>query len=106
VLGANTARQIVEKGLLDEIVIHLAPTLLGDGVRLFENPGGDSVELEPIEVVQSGRLTDLRFNVVTLAPALDPALGDFQGGGRTPTVLAAVRRRGRAFVSVPPRRSP
>lgn len=31
---------------------------------LVREPGGDSVELEPIEVVQSGRLTDLRFNVV------------------------------------------
>lgn len=63
-LGANIAKQCVEKGLLDEIVISLVPSLIGDGVRLFENPGGESVELEPIEVVHSGRSTDLRFSVV------------------------------------------
>jgi riboflavin biosynthesis pyrimidine reductase len=30
----------VREGLLDEIVIHLAPVLLGDGTRLFTAPGG------------------------------------------------------------------
>jgi dihydrofolate reductase len=32
ILGANLAKQCLEHGLLDEIVIHLAPVLLGDGV--------------------------------------------------------------------------
>src|SRR5919197_5955250 len=36
VLGANIARQCLENELLDEIIIHVAPVLLGGGVRLFE----------------------------------------------------------------------
>src|SRR3954471_1269660 len=36
VLGANIARQCLERGLLDEIIIHVAPVLIGGGVRLFE----------------------------------------------------------------------
>ena len=39
ILGANIARQCLENGLLDEIIVHVAPVLLGDGVRLFERAG-------------------------------------------------------------------
>jgi dihydrofolate reductase len=63
ILGADLAKQCLERGLLDEIVIHLAPVLLGDGVRLFAVPGGQPVRLEPIHVGQTGPLTDLRFRV-------------------------------------------
>jgi dihydrofolate reductase len=48
VLGADIARQCLEAGLLDEILIFIAPVLLGDGVRIFEHPGGTNVRLEPI----------------------------------------------------------
>src|SRR4029453_7943262 len=50
ILGANLAKQCLERGLLDEIIIHLAPVLLGDGVRLFAVPGGQRVPLEPTDV--------------------------------------------------------
>jgi dihydrofolate reductase len=30
-------QQALAAGLLDELRLHLVPTLLGDGVRLFEN---------------------------------------------------------------------
>ena len=63
ILGANLAKQCLERGLLDEIIIHLAPILLGDGVRLFDVPGGLRVRLEPTHVAGTGRLTDLRFRV-------------------------------------------
>jgi dihydrofolate reductase len=63
ILGANLARQCLEHGLLDEIIIHLAPVLLGDGVRLFAVPGGQRVRLEPVQVARTGKLTDLRFGV-------------------------------------------
>jgi dihydrofolate reductase len=63
ILGANLAKQCLEHGLLDEIIIHLAPVLLGDGVRLFDVPGGQRVRLEPIHVSRTGPLTDLRFRV-------------------------------------------
>jgi dihydrofolate reductase len=63
ILGANLAKQCLDRGLLDEIIIHLAPVLLGDGVRLFDVPGGLRVRLEPTHVARSGQLTDLRFRV-------------------------------------------
>lgn len=49
VLGANVARQCIELGELDEILLHLTPVLLGDGVRLFDRPGGPPVRLEVLE---------------------------------------------------------
>ena len=64
VLGASIARQCIDDGLLDEIVVHLAPVLLGDGVRLFGGPRAPRVDLEPISVGQSGQVADLRFRVV------------------------------------------
>jgi dihydrofolate reductase len=63
ILGANLAKQCLQYGLLDEIIVHLAPVLLGDGVRLFDAPGGQLVRLAPIEVRRTGPLTDLRFRV-------------------------------------------
>jgi dihydrofolate reductase len=63
ILGANLAEQCLGRGLLDEIVIHLAPVLLGDGLRLFTVAGGRQVPLEPTQVNRTGQLTDLRFRV-------------------------------------------
>jgi dihydrofolate reductase len=63
VLGGTVAEQYVGAGLLDEILIHVAPVLLGEGIRLFER-SGPAVDLEPISVSRSGRITKLRFSVV------------------------------------------
>jgi dihydrofolate reductase len=63
VLGANIARQCLETGLLDEIIVHVAPILLGDGVRLFERVGGEPVTLGPISSVDEGGTTVLRYAV-------------------------------------------
>jgi dihydrofolate reductase len=46
VLGADIARQCLEAGLLDEILAMPVPVLLGDGVRMFDHPGGKTVALE------------------------------------------------------------
>jgi dihydrofolate reductase len=61
--GANLAAQCLRAGLLDEIVIHLVPILLGDGVRLVEASGLGPVPLERELVATSGQITDLRFAV-------------------------------------------
>jgi riboflavin biosynthesis pyrimidine reductase len=47
--------------LLDEIVVHVAPVLLGRGVRLF---GDERVELERVSGGAAEGLTDLRFRVL------------------------------------------
>ncbi|WP_448640935.1 dihydrofolate reductase family protein [Geodermatophilus sp. URMC 63] len=46
VLGADVARQLVDARLLDEVLLFLAPVLLGDGVRVFDHPGGTPVLLD------------------------------------------------------------
>jgi dihydrofolate reductase len=48
VLSADIGRQLLDLGLLDEIDLHIAPVLLGDGVRLFDNPGGTPVHLRRV----------------------------------------------------------
>lgn len=63
ILGANVARQCLEAGLLDEVVIHVAPFLLGDGVRLFERSGGQPVRLQRVDSVAEGETTVLRYSV-------------------------------------------
>ncbi len=62
--GANTIQQFIKAGLLDELQIHLAPILLGDGVRLFDHPGTEQIELEKTRVIDSPRVTHLTFRVV------------------------------------------
>jgi len=64
ILGPATAKKVLDAGLLDEILVHVAPVLLGDGVRLFREPGGARVRLEPVSVSQSGQVTNLWFRVV------------------------------------------
>ncbi|MEU5785010.1 dihydrofolate reductase family protein [Micromonospora lupini] len=48
ILGADVAKQCLRAGLLDEILIFFAPVLLGDGVPMFDDPGGERVRLAPI----------------------------------------------------------
>jgi dihydrofolate reductase len=62
--GANAVQQSIKVGLLDELQIHLAPVLLGDGIRLFEQMGPEDVELEGTRVIDSPLVTHLRFRVV------------------------------------------
>lgn len=63
VLGSNVARQCLEAGLLDEIIVHVAPVLVGDGVRLFERAGGAAVKLTPISSADEGEMTVLRYSL-------------------------------------------
>jgi dihydrofolate reductase len=63
VFGSSLTRQCLEAGLLDEIVLHVAPVLLGGGVRLF-GEGDRRVELERLVLGEAARLTDLRLRVV------------------------------------------
>ncbi len=43
--------------------MHVAPVLLGDGVRLVERAGGAAVKLEPISSAEEGQTTVLRYSV-------------------------------------------
>ena len=62
--GANTIQQYLRAGLVDELQIHVAPLLLGGGVRLFDDGEDSRIELGRIDVVDSPAVTHLRFRVV------------------------------------------
>jgi dihydrofolate reductase len=61
--GANAVGQFIEAGLVDELQIHLAPVLLGDGVRLFDRIDPKHVELEDARVIDSPRVTHLGYRL-------------------------------------------
>jgi len=48
VFGADVARQCLDAGVLDEVLVLVLPVMLGDGVRLLDRPGGERVRLEVI----------------------------------------------------------
>src|SRR6266542_1577272 len=61
--GANVVQQCLSAGLLDEMQIHVAPLLLGDGVRLFDDLGAGPRALELTRVIESPAVTHLRYSV-------------------------------------------
>lgn len=67
VIGADVARQCMEAGELDEVLVIVAPVLLGDGTRLFEHPGGTDVRLEAVSVTPVPHGTNLWFRVAGAA---------------------------------------
>jgi dihydrofolate reductase len=59
--GASTIRQALAAGVLDEIVLDVAPVLLGAGERLLE--GVTDPGLTPVEVIGSPRATHIRYRL-------------------------------------------
>ncbi len=59
--GANLIQQYLRAGLLDELQVHVAPVLLGDGVRLFDGFDGEPFQLEAAHVVESTSVVHLTY---------------------------------------------
>ncbi|MEW2382990.1 dihydrofolate reductase family protein [Micromonospora sp. NPDC047707] len=62
-IGADVARQCVRAGLVDDLLIHVVPVLLGSGVRLFADPDVSPVRLSPLGQQDPVRLPDLRYAI-------------------------------------------
>jgi dihydrofolate reductase len=60
VLGANVVDQCLEAGLVDEILLHIVPELIGDGVRLFD-VSTLRASLRTVDVSTSGQVVNLRL---------------------------------------------
>ena len=65
--GGTLVRQILAAGLLDELELHIAPVLLGDGMRLLDGEFGldprEGIELTPVRVVETPEVTHIRYAV-------------------------------------------
>ena len=58
--GANLVEQLVNEDLIDYYYITVIPTLLGSGVRLFEN-GGQEIPLRLIHTKSYNGMVDLVY---------------------------------------------
>jgi dihydrofolate reductase len=63
--AASTAQQCLNAGLADELHVDIMPVLLGGGLRVFEDLGAQSIQLERIKVMElPGGRTHLRFRIL------------------------------------------
>ncbi|MGO8982438.1 MAG: dihydrofolate reductase family protein [Streptosporangiaceae bacterium] len=63
ILGTDVAGQCLQRGLVDEILVHILPVLLGGGTPFFTSAEAARIDLEPISSARSGLVTTLRFGV-------------------------------------------
>lgn len=61
---ASVAQQCIELGLLDGLDLHIAPTLLGKGTRLFDHIGQESITLESTEVIEGTGVIHVKYDVI------------------------------------------
>ncbi len=70
--GGTLVRQVLAAGLLDQLELHIAPAVLGDGMRLLDPALGladkEAIELTPTRVVHAPDVTHVRYAVEGRAP--------------------------------------
>ncbi len=59
IFGAHVAGQALAAGLIDEFVVHLAPIMIGRGVRVSDAVGDRPVRFE--QIASDNRAVDLRY---------------------------------------------
>jgi dihydrofolate reductase len=59
--GAETARQYLRAGLVDELEVHVVPVLLGDGERLFDDLGDGLAGFRPTLLASSPAVAHFGF---------------------------------------------
>jgi dihydrofolate reductase len=66
--GASSVQALVGAGLVDQLVLHVVPVLLGRGKRLFADTGADEVPLGLASSVEGeGGVLHLRYDVLGTA---------------------------------------
>lgn len=65
VFSPTIGRQLLDLGLIDEIDLHIAPILLGDGIRLYDNPAGRPVRLHLVGNGEPTSALNVRYRPVT-----------------------------------------
>lgn len=67
IFGSDVVGQAALRGLVDELVIHLAPVMLGDGVRMFDSVGTPPIRWELVE--RGGGETGVSLRYRPIRPA-------------------------------------
>jgi dihydrofolate reductase len=62
--GADVVQQYLNAALLDELHVHIAPVILGDGIRLFDRLDPERFALEPTRVLGSPAVTHVTYRVI------------------------------------------
>jgi dihydrofolate reductase len=70
--GGTLLRQVIKLGLLDELELHIAPVILGDGMRLLSPELGlddkEGIELAPARVIATPDVTHIRYKINGRSP--------------------------------------
>ncbi|MEV4747635.1 dihydrofolate reductase family protein [Streptosporangium sp. NPDC049248] len=65
--GGTLLRQVIKAGLLDELELHIVPTVLGTGMRLLDADldlaEKEAIELTPTRVIHTPEVTHIRYTV-------------------------------------------
>jgi riboflavin biosynthesis pyrimidine reductase len=67
VFSPTIGRQLLELGLIDEIDLHIAPILLGQGIRLYDNPGSEPIRLYRVGKGDPTSAVNVRYRPTTTA---------------------------------------
>ncbi len=67
VFSPTVGRQLLERGLIDEIDLHIAPILLGDGIRLYNSPGGNPIRLDRVGDDTATSAVNVRYSPIRTA---------------------------------------
>jgi dihydrofolate reductase len=61
--GADVLRQCLDAGVVDELMLTIAPVLLGAGKRLFDGIERTDLDFERVAVIESPYATHIRYRV-------------------------------------------
>ena len=66
--GADVVQQYLRAGLIDEMALHIVPTMLGAGARLFDNTDGRQSGYECTRVLTSPSVSHYKYRRLSYTP--------------------------------------
>ena len=67
VFSPTIGAQLLDLGLIDEIDLHIAPVLLGEGIRLYDNPGRAPINLHRLGADDPASAVNVLYRPVATA---------------------------------------
>jgi len=80
VFSPTIGRQLLGLGLIDEIDLHIAPILLGQGIRLYDNPGGELIRLHRVGSGDATSVVNVRYQPFSTANHSQPPIDGLAPG--------------------------